>query len=47
MNDIFEIEEIIRQGDEWNYYNESKTNYLKAMAKTQLLILKELREMRK
>lgn len=44
MDDIEEIECNIKQGKTCITFNKAQTSYLRAIAKTQLLILKELRK---
>lgn len=44
LNDIEEIEEIIEYANGRQYAHHGMENYLMAIAKTQLLILKELRK---
>ena len=47
MRDIDEIKSIIDDGKGTRSWEEECANYLEAIAKTQLLIYKELREMKK
>lgn len=47
MEDIEKIELIIDNGDRSALNNSRQASYLRAIAKTQLLVLKELRELRK
>lgn len=47
MRDIDEIKSNIDDGENASTWDEEQCYYLKAIAETQLLILKELREMKK